>query len=691
MDLKTFRSTLAAIALLGTGAVQAALPTYSASTVTFPSQTTDTSFFVFWSLNFDYDNHMLMRRNDGTAAGAQFELYDLANLATPVLTMVNPADHTHPLAGEGNIIGEYVYLERFRYIDTIYTKLGIFRCHYTAVDCSNIDDSAIWSLLPGTVTGLGTQYTKLTSNARMSGAIVYSWHGASTYHHNILRPDGSSFEFAVHPQIYAMFSSSRVAGYVDGKFTVLVWDGSGSTAYVFDSLDPSAAHAFPIGAIGGGVTEPLSMNASGRAAFLTRASLSDATGTLWMCDLSITTDPVTGDATGISCPQTTLGTTEQTLGQTFATMKDDNELVIFDYKGGVGGDTFVWDTSNVGAAPITLASLTMGAVTGPLAALTLTDGRILAIPFDDALNMLMYTYTLLTPSGGSGGGNSVVVNPQPSVINPGDSRSVLIRLDITAENLYGLQYSCHADPSILEFVSGEYPALPDSLAIPLAYDPQTAVVDGALSLRAPALPFTGTGTFSVLNYLATAPYGTTDVTCDVLGSDIDGNAIVFTVQNGTVTINDGVHVSGGATISGVASLPYGTDWSGIQVTLTIGGTSVTTTTDATGYYSFSDILDGTISITFDTPRLVAQCLATTVTGGASATMPTSSLVTGDINDDNVIDIADFTLMAGHFGSHTGQSRYLAIADLNADGKVNIQDLSILGSHFHMPDPNCTNV
>jgi hypothetical protein len=48
---------------------------------------------------------------------------------------------------------------------------------------------------------------------------------------------------------------------------------------------------------------------------------------------------------------------------------------------------------------------------------------------------------------------------------------------------------------------------------------------------------------------------------------------------------------------------------------------------------------------------------------------------GDINQDHVVNIQDYSVLTSNFGSG------LAIADLNSDGVVNIQDYILLSNNF----------
>jgi hypothetical protein len=66
---------------------------------------------------------------------------------------------------------------------------------------------------------------------------------------------------------------------------------------------------------------------------------------------------------------------------------------------------------------------------------------------------------------------------------------------------------------------------------------------------------------------------------------------------------------------------------------------------------------------------------TTPTPTAPTSSPTTALLQGDINNDGVVNILDYTLLSNAFGSSNSE------ADINKDGVVNILDYTILSNNF----------
>lgn len=59
----------------------------------------------------------------------------------------------------------------------------------------------------------------------------------------------------------------------------------------------------------------------------------------------------------------------------------------------------------------------------------------------------------------------------------------------------------------------------------------------------------------------------------------------------------------------------------------------------------------------------------------------AELINGDVNADNMIDIADYAVLSSAYGSSIGDPPYVANADLNGSGQVNIDDYNILANNY----------
>jgi hypothetical protein len=133
-----------------------------------------------------------------------------------------------------------------------------------------------------------------------------------------------------------------------------------------------------------------------------------------------------------------------------------------------------------------------------------------------------------------------------------------------------------------------------------------------------------------------------------------------------------------ATVSGQVVLPgrAGNDWSDAIVTIDDSGQTGTSGVD--GNFSITAVVSGThTSITADAAGyLSAVCANPTVTG-PETTLLAVSLVSGDINGDEEVDIADATAIGVSFGA-SGPG---LAADINRDEVVDIFDLILVSFNF----------
>jgi lysophospholipase L1-like esterase len=115
-------------------------------------------------------------------------------------------------------------------------------------------------------------------------------------------------------------------------------------------------------------------------------------------------------------------------------------------------------------------------------------------------------------------------------------------------------------------------------------------------------------------------------------------------------------------------------------------------TDGTPAFSWSVTLNSDGS--FEIPAVLADSYTVAVKGAkwlqevqtvdaTSNASPTVSLTlpAGDVNNDNVVDLSDFSELAAAFGASTGSAGWDPNADLNCDGVVDLIDFNLLAANF----------
>lgn len=110
--------------------------------------------------------------------------------------------------------------------------------------------------------------------------------------------------------------------------------------------------------------------------------------------------------------------------------------------------------------------------------------------------------------------------------------------------------------------------------------------------------------------------------------------------------------------------------------------SDTATLGAGGAFSFgTSVSPGTYTVTAKASHWLKKAIfnVSITTSGASGLA--FSLKNGDVNNDNEVGPADFTIMSAAFGTMLGDPLYNASADLNGDDEVGPADFTILSTNF----------
>jgi hypothetical protein len=268
--------------------------------------------------------------------------------------------------------------------------------------------------------------------------------------------------------------------------------------------------------------------------------------------------------------------------------------------------------------------------------------------------------------------NLVANNGNVAETYPGDPVSVDLNIQ-NAENLYAAQALCEVDPSVLELQDGGFGDFFDpTLRLIAANQTDTSTGEwlGAISQQNPAGPLSGNGLFATLNYIAAAP-GMTNLTCEPLFSDRDGSSLPVSYGGTNITVLAFGVVNGSAHYQGRIN------HAGIDVTAT-GILTLSDTTDSAGSYSLDQLKAGTYDVKVDAALYLPACASDiVVTSGQTVTLDTATLLGGDLNDDEMINIGDVSRLGSAFGTSDPG------ADINADGVVNVQDLAIIGGNYEV--------
>lgn len=137
-----------------------------------------------------------------------------------------------------------------------------------------------------------------------------------------------------------------------------------------------------------------------------------------------------------------------------------------------------------------------------------------------------------------------------------------------------------------------------------------------------------------------------------------------------------------AQVYGQIIMPLRTDFTGVVVTLSLpDGSALQTLTDSRGVFTFVNLLPGDYRVDAGTTGYLSSQFAFALGEGQSLTLPPATLISGDTNADNRIDLSDAVLIAANFNLTA-----ITPADLNNDGVVDIRDLTAIGTYFGKAGP-----
>jgi hypothetical protein len=274
---------------------------------------------------------------------------------------------------------------------------------------------------------------------------------------------------------------------------------------------------------------------------------------------------------------------------------------------------------------------------------------------------------------------NVYIEPPSQVIYPGDQGTFEVWASDVAD-FYGAQFTLTFDDAVIQGVSVEpgsaFTDFPDEYEVAVATIVSDTVSFAATLLRVPkAGPLSGDIQLAVITFDALVE-GTSPIEFgEVKLSDSSGAPISFSTTDGSVTVTEAPTI-----LIGSAYMEGRSDHSGILVTLGVSPT-MTTTTDISGTYTFEGVPSGAYTITMSADLyLSAMATHVGVVEGETNYACDVTLLGGDLNNDEIIDILDLATCAGHFETTDPE------ADVNADGIVDVYDLVLLGKNFKLEGP-----
>jgi hypothetical protein len=278
-------------------------------------------------------------------------------------------------------------------------------------------------------------------------------------------------------------------------------------------------------------------------------------------------------------------------------------------------------------------------------------------------------------------GQQVRISPSSTQVAVNDSFSLEVYADNIGD-LYGFETTIRFNPAVLEVLDADGGTagvqvnrgswLPGGAHVAVnSVDNGAGTIQFVATLIAPDPALNGSGALVSLPFRAKAS-GSSAIAIDALKL-VNSSAVIIPVSHndGQVTVSG---VPSQATLAGTVRLEGRTDHSGTVVQLD-GGSSVTT--GANGNYSFVTTAS-THNLAFSRSGYLPASTTAVGVAGSTVSVPTVTLLAGDINGDGMIDILDLVAVGAQFGSSSPSP---ATADANGDGTVDIIDIVLVAKNF----------
>ncbi len=282
----------------------------------------------------------------------------------------------------------------------------------------------------------------------------------------------------------------------------------------------------------------------------------------------------------------------------------------------------------------------------------------------------------------------VVLTLDPPAVNVslGAVFTVTARVDTHAQPVDGVAVALDFDPEVVRVI-GVAPGAALPTVIQNVVDNTAGHFDfvagrlgdavmGAFPVVAVAFEAVGEATASPL-HLVLDGVRRTDAT-------YQGRSVLSEAQDGIVTVACAA-VHGRIQLQGRPTAPHPRWITPLEVSLSTPGETIprdtfTTTTSDLGTFSLTSLAPGVYTMRVKNSHTLANAQVVTLTIG-TADLDFGLLREGDANNDNAVDLLDFSTLAPAFATVAGDAGFEPQADFDVDGWVGLVDFSLLAANF----------
>jgi hypothetical protein len=300
-----------------------------------------------------------------------------------------------------------------------------------------------------------------------------------------------------------------------------------------------------------------------------------------------------------------------------------------------------------------------------------------------------------TPTGCASCRVDLVIDPQATNVSIGQLFTITIKIQAGTQLVDGASAYVNFDPTRFQVQA----ITPDTARLPFVLENSYSNTLGQISYSAGAFSSFPAGTFVIarvrmIAFAAAEASPLTFQTSPPRKSDVTyaGGSVLRALRGGTVTAVSGT-LEGRITFQRPNAAPH-PSWSvPVRFALYAAGQispslAATPTTDQYGVFNLPlDVLPGSYDACVKNRHTLQNRVPVTLTNGANIAN-LGVLREGDANDDNIVNILDFSLLASTFGKCQGTAGYDDRPDFNEDDCVTILDFSLLATNFAQMGATC---
>jgi hypothetical protein len=288
-----------------------------------------------------------------------------------------------------------------------------------------------------------------------------------------------------------------------------------------------------------------------------------------------------------------------------------------------------------------------------------------------------------------------VIDPQTTTIAVGQAFTITLQVEAGTQPVDGVSTYVDFDPTRFQVQA----ITPDTSKLPVTIENSHDNVVGRVNYSAGAFSNFPSGTFAVarVRLVALAETAASPLTFQTVQprkSDVTYNwsSVLRDLRGGTVTAVAGT-IEGHLTFQRPYAAPH-PSWS-VPVTFSLYAAGrpapsllATPTTDQSGVFTLPlSVAPGAYDACAKNRHTLQSKTPVTLTWGANV-LNLSTLREGDANNDNIVNILDFSGLVAAFGRCAGGGGYDDRPDFNEDDCVTILDFSLLASNFGQMGATC---